>query len=162
VLERYHTAGGAAITEEIHPGFRVSVASYSCSLLRPEIIAALRLPSYGFAAYAKSPSYFMPFSDGRHLFPYADSRERSQAAIAAFSPRDAAAYDAWEDFWDRACDVIEPTLMRPPIGLDAPAERFARAGAADDFLRVMRCRRPTCWASSSSRTTSRRPWRRRR
>ena len=42
VLERYHTVGGAAITEEIHPGFRVSVASYSCSLLRPEIIQELR------------------------------------------------------------------------------------------------------------------------
>src|SRR3712207_8248180 len=47
VLERYHTVGGAAITEEIYPGFRVSVASYSCSLLRPEIITDLRLSDYG-------------------------------------------------------------------------------------------------------------------
>src|SRR5919205_2153766 len=91
VLERYHTVGGAAITEEIHPGFRVSVASYSCSLLRPEIIADLRLPDYGFSVYRKSPSYFMPFPDGKHLFLYADSRERSKAEIARFSPRDAAA-----------------------------------------------------------------------
>src|SRR5215210_5964038 len=137
VLERYHTVGGAAITEEIHPGFRVSVASYSCSLLRPEIIEELRLPDYGFAVYPKSPSYFMPFPDGRHLFLYADNRERSKAAIAQFSPRDAAAYDAWEDFWDRACDVIEPTLMQPPISLGELAERFDRAGAMDDFRRVM-------------------------
>jgi phytoene dehydrogenase-like protein len=137
VLERYHTVGGAAITEEIHPGFRVSVASYSCSLLRPEIIEELRLPDYGFAVYPKTPSYFMPFPDGRHLFLYADNRERSKAAIAAFSPRDAAAYDAWEDFWDRACDVIEPTLMQPPISLGELAERFDRAGAMDDFRRVM-------------------------
>jgi phytoene dehydrogenase-like protein len=138
VLERYHTVGGAAITEEIHPGFRVSVASYSCSLLRPEIIAELGLPAHGFAVYAKNPSYFMPFPDGRHLFLYADSRERSQAAIAAFSPRDAAAYDAWEDFWDRVGDLIEPTLMRPPIPLDELAERFERAGAREDFRRLMR------------------------
>jgi len=137
VLERYHTVGGAAITEEIHPGFRVSVASYSCSLLRPEIIAELRLPDYGFAVYPKSPSYFMPFPDGRHLFLYADDRERSKAAIAHFSARDAAAYDAWEDFWDRACDVIEPTLMQPPISLGELADRFDRAGAMDDFRRVM-------------------------
>jgi phytoene dehydrogenase-like protein len=137
VVERYHTVGGAAITEEIHPGFRVSVASYSCSLLRPEIIEELRLPDYGFAVYPKSPSYFMPFPDGRHLFLYADDRERSKAAIAHFSPRDAAAYDAWEDFWDRACDVIEPTLMQPPISLGELAERFDRAGAMDDFRRVM-------------------------
>ena len=49
VLERYHMVGGAAITEEIHPGFRVSVASYSLSLLRPEIIEELRLADYGFS-----------------------------------------------------------------------------------------------------------------
>lgn len=137
VLERYHTVGGAAITEEIHPGFRVSVASYSCSLLRPEIIADLRLPEYGFAVYPKSPSYFMPFPDGEHLFLYADSRERSMAAIRRFSERDAAAYAAWEDFWDRACDLIEPTLMQPPITIGALAARFERAGCADDFRRVM-------------------------
>ena len=61
VLERYHTVGGAAITEEIHPGFRVSVASYSISLMRPEIIEALRLADYGFSVYAKKPSFFVPF-----------------------------------------------------------------------------------------------------
>jgi phytoene dehydrogenase-like protein len=138
VLERHHTVGGAAVTEEIHPGFRVSVASYSCSLLRPEIIAELRLPDYGFAAYAKSPSYFMPFPDGRHIFLYADSRERSKDAIAAFSLRDAAAYDAWEDFWDRVGDLVEPTLMRPPLTLGELAERFERAGARTDFDRLMR------------------------
>src|SRR5206468_11791011 len=74
VVERHHTVGGAAITEEIAPGFRVSVASYSCSLLRPEIIAELRLPDYGFAVYPKSPSYFMPFPDGRHLFLRSEER----------------------------------------------------------------------------------------
>lgn len=137
VLERYHTVGGAAITEEIHPGFRVSVASYSCSLLRPEIIAELRLRDYGFAVYAKAPSYFMPFPDGRHLFLYADSRERSKQTIAGFSERDAAAYDHWEDFWDRVCDIVEPTLMLPPISLAELANRFEQAGCLDDFRRVM-------------------------
>src|SRR5438093_169901 len=137
VLERYHTVGGATITEEIYPGFRVSVASYSCSLLRPEIIQELRLPDYGFAVYPKVPSYFMPFPDGQHLFLYADSRERSKIEIARFSQKDAAAYDAWEDFWDRACDLIEPTLMQPPITFGELAERFERAGAMDDFRRVM-------------------------
>jgi phytoene dehydrogenase-like protein len=137
VLERYHTVGGAAITEEIHPGFRVSVASYSMSLMRPEIIADLRLPSYGFSVYPKKPSYFMPFPDGQHLLLDASDRERSKAAIARFSARDAAAYDAWEDFWDRCCDIIEPTLMQPPIGLGQLAWRFEDAGCADDFRRLM-------------------------
>ncbi|GAB4207273.1 MAG: NAD(P)/FAD-dependent oxidoreductase [Roseiflexaceae bacterium] len=137
VLERYHTVGGAAITEEIHPGFRVSVASYSCSLLRPEIVADLRLADYGFSVYPKRPSYFMPFPDGQHLILYAESRERSKQQIARFSQRDAAALDAWEDFWDRAGDIIEPTLMQPPISLGELAQRFEQAGCADDFRRIM-------------------------
>ena len=80
VVERYHTVGGAAITEEIHPGFRVSVASYSCSLLRPEIIRDLRLPDYGFAVYAKQPSYFMPF-------PTASTSSSMRTAASAARPR---------------------------------------------------------------------------
>ncbi len=137
VLERYHTVGGAAITEEIHPGFRVSVASYSMSLMRPEIIEELRLADYGFEVYAKSPSYFMPFPDGQHLFLYAGDRERSKREIAKFSQRDAEAYDAWEDFWDRCCDIIEPTLMQPPISLAELAQRFEDAGCVDDWRRLM-------------------------
>lgn len=137
VLERYHTVGGAAITEEIHPGFRVSVASYSCSLLRPEIVADLRLADYGFAVYPKRPSYFMPFPDGQHLLLYAEDRARSKAQIARFSQRDAAALDAWEDFWDRVGDLVEPTLMRPPVTLGELAGRFEAAGCADDFRRIM-------------------------
>lgn len=137
VLERYHTIGGAAITEEIHPGFRVSVASYSMSLMRPEIIDELQLPNYGFEVYPKSPSYFMPFPDGEHLFLYAGDRERSKQSIARFSQKDAANYDAWEDFWDRCCDIIEPTLMQPPISLAELAQRFDNAGQADDFRRLM-------------------------
>ena len=137
VLERYHTVGGAAITEEIHPGFRVSVASYSMSLMRPEIIADLQLPRYGFEVYAKAPSYFMPFPDGEHLFLYAGDRERSKASVARFSAKDAVALDAWEDFWDRCCDIIEPTLMQPPISLAELSARFDEAGCADDFRRLM-------------------------
>jgi phytoene dehydrogenase-like protein len=137
VLERYHTVGGAAITEEIHPGFRVSVASYSCSLLRPEIIRDLRLPDYGFEVYAKQPSYFMPFPDGQHLFLYADNRAKSKAEIAKFSRKDAEAYDRWEEFWDRVNEVVESTLMQPPISLGQLADRFAAAGYEDDFRRIM-------------------------
>src|SRR5215210_5987136 len=137
VLERYHIVGGAAITEEIYPGFRVSVASYSISLMRLEIIDELRLADYGFAVYPKDPSHFAPFPDGSHLFLYSGDRARSKAQIAKFSLKDAAAYDAWEDFWDRCCDIIEPTLMQPPISLGELAQRFEDAGCADDFGRLM-------------------------
>jgi phytoene dehydrogenase-like protein len=107
------------------------------SLMRPEIIEELRLADYGFAVYPKSPSYFMPYPDGQHLFLYAGERERSKAEIAKFSQKDAEAYDAWEDFWDRCCDIIEPTLMAPPIGLAELAQRFEDAGSADDWRRLM-------------------------
>ncbi|NJL32608.1 MAG: NAD(P)/FAD-dependent oxidoreductase [Chloroflexaceae bacterium] len=137
VLERYHEVGGAAITEEIHPGFRVSVASYSCSLLSTKVIEELRLSEYGFAVYPKSPSYFMPFPDGEYIFLNASSREETKQQIARFSERDAKAYDAWEDFWDRSCDIIEPTLHQPPPTMGELAQRFEEAGLADDFRRVM-------------------------
>ncbi|MCG8353321.1 MAG: NAD(P)/FAD-dependent oxidoreductase [Chloroflexales bacterium] len=137
VLERYHTVGGAAITEEIYPSFRVSVASYSCSLLRPSIIADLRLAEYGFSVYAKEPSYFMPFPDGRHLFLYASDRAASKREIATFSQRDAEDYDRWEEFWDRVCDIIEPTLMAPPPTWSQLADMFEQAGCTDDFRRLM-------------------------
>ncbi|MDX2271403.1 MAG: NAD(P)/FAD-dependent oxidoreductase [Cyanobacteriota bacterium] len=137
VLERYHTVGGAAITEEIHPGFRVSVASYSCSLFRPEIMQDLRLADYGLQVYAKDPSYFMPFPDGRYLMLYAGNRAMSKAEIAKFSVRDAEAYDAWEDFWDRVAAIVDPTLMQPPLSWGELADRFERAGALADFRRIM-------------------------
>jgi phytoene dehydrogenase-like protein len=137
VLERHHSVGGAAVTEEIHPGFFVSVASYSMSLMRPEIIEQLRLADYGFETYPKSPSYFMPFPDGQHLFLYADNREASKAQLAKFSHKDAANLDAFEAFWDRCCDIVEPTLMAPPISLAELAQRFDDAGCADDFRRLM-------------------------
>jgi phytoene dehydrogenase-like protein len=105
--------------------------------MRPEIIAELRLADYGFSVYPKSPSYFMPFPDGTHLFLYAGDREKSKASIARFSQRDAAAYDGWEDFWDRCCDIIEPTLMQPPISIAQLAQRFDDAGSSDDFRRLM-------------------------
>jgi phytoene dehydrogenase-like protein len=136
VLERHHTVGGAAVTEEIHPGFRVSVASYCVSLLRPEIIRDLRLHDYGLSIYTTSPSSFKPLPDGRSLFFYSDDQARTKAQIAQFSRRDAEGYEAWEWFWERVCDVLEPMLMAPPPSYAAIAEAFERAGQADDFRRL--------------------------
>ncbi len=136
VLERYHTVGGAAITEEIHPGFKLSIASYCCSLLRPEIIADMRLADYGFSLYTTSPSAFHPFPDGRYIFTYSDDHERTKAEIAKFSARDAQGYDEWEAFWERVCDVLEPLLLAPPPSLSALADLFEHQGLANDFRRL--------------------------
>src|SRR5262245_52819494 len=68
VLERRPVVGGACVTEEVFPGFKVSTAAYVNSLFRPEIIRDLRLADHGFALLERSPSSFTPFPDGRHLF----------------------------------------------------------------------------------------------
>src|ERR1700760_94509 len=67
VLERRHIVGGAAVTEEFHPGFRNSTASYTVSLLQPRVIADMRLAEYGYRVIERPVSNFMPQEDGRYL-----------------------------------------------------------------------------------------------
>src|SRR5687768_10486618 len=67
VLERRDVLGGACVTEELWPGFKVSTAAYVNSLLRPEIIHDLELKRHGFRMLPRNPSSFTPFPDGRSL-----------------------------------------------------------------------------------------------
>src|SRR5437762_6986930 len=67
VLERRDVVGGACVTEETWPGFRVSTAAYVNSLLRPEIIRDLELPRHGFRMLPRNPSSFTPYPDNRYL-----------------------------------------------------------------------------------------------
>ena len=89
VLERRHVLGGAAVTEEVYPGFKFTVCSYVCSLLRPQIIRDLDLPSHGFEVIPQESS-FLPLPDGRYLFYRGDEEDTFQA-VAKFSRRDAEA-----------------------------------------------------------------------
>src|ERR1700741_3902983 len=75
VLERRPLVGGACVTEEVFPGFKVSTAAYVNSLFRKEIIRDLRLADYGFAVLERNPSSFSPFMDGRHLFLGPDGQQ---------------------------------------------------------------------------------------
>src|ERR1044071_4707083 len=68
VLERRHVVGGASVTEEPWPGFKVSTLSYLCSLLQPRIISELELYRFGYHIFPKDPSFFTAFPDGRHIF----------------------------------------------------------------------------------------------
>src|SRR5215468_10910053 len=65
VLERRHLVGGACVTEETFPGFKVSTAAYVASLFRKEIVRDLGLSGHGFEVLARDPSSFTPFPDGR-------------------------------------------------------------------------------------------------
>ncbi len=114
VLERRYLVGGACVTEEIFPDFKVSTAAYVNSLFRPEIIRDLRLEDYGFALLERSPSSFTPFPDGRYLLMGPDA-QLNHREISKFSARDAEAYPKYEKMLERVAAVIEPMLtMTPP------------------------------------------------
>lgn len=131
VLERRPVLGGACVTEEVWPGYRVSTAAYLCSLLQERIVRELDLPRFGYRVYAKDPAFFTPFPDGRHLTMWQD-RRRTCAEIARFSPRDAEAYPRYEDFVERLARFAEGQLLATPPNVarvrprDLP--RLARLG----------------------------------
>ncbi len=85
VLERRHVVGGAAVTEEFHPGFRNSTASYTVSLLRPKVIADMKLHDRGFRIIERTISNFFPF-DNDYL-KLGGGTARTQAEFARFSQK---------------------------------------------------------------------------
>ncbi|MEX2114514.1 MAG: NAD(P)/FAD-dependent oxidoreductase [Pirellulales bacterium] len=112
VLERRAVLGGAATTEELWPGFKVSTAAYVVSLLLPQIIRELRLDDYGFRVLPRSPSSFTPLPDGRSLL-MGPEPGLNQREIARFSSRDADSYPRYEALLDRVARALEPTLSSP-------------------------------------------------
>src|SRR3982075_3511336 len=86
VLERRGVVGGAAVTEEFHPGFRNSVAAYTVSLLNPKVIRDLELPKHGLRVVERLVSNFLPTDDGRYISTGAG---RTHEEIAKFSRKDA-------------------------------------------------------------------------
>lgn len=113
VLERRGLVGGACVTEEIRPGFRVSRAAYVAGLLRPAVLQELGLAARGLRLLPRNPSSFTPQRNGRGLLLGADAA-RSCEEIRHFSPRDAARYPAYESFLDRTARALEPLLDVPP------------------------------------------------
>ncbi|MFN2431445.1 MAG: phytoene desaturase family protein [Gemmatimonadota bacterium] len=113
VVERRELLGGACVTEEVFPGYRVSTAAYLCSLLHERIVRELELPRHGYRVYPKDPAFFTPFPDGRHFTMWQD-RRRTCEEIAKFSHRDAAAYPAYEDSIERLARLAEKLLLTPP------------------------------------------------
>ena len=116
VLERREIVGGAAITEEIAPGYRTSTASYVVSLLLPEIERDLRLKDFGYEVLSRNPSSFTPFSDGRHLMLGPDAASNHEQ-ISKFSAADAKAYSRYEALLTRIATLLEPAMMDTPPDL---------------------------------------------
>jgi phytoene dehydrogenase-like protein len=113
VLERRYVLGGAAVTEEIFPGFKFSVCSYVVSLLRPEIIRELDLPRHGLEILPLDGT-FTPMPNGDHLWRVND-HAKTRREIARHSPMDAEAYDEYGQAMAKMAKFVKPILgMVPP------------------------------------------------
>ena len=111
VLERRHIVGGAAVTEEFHPGFRNSVASYTVSLLNPKVIADLRLAEHGLRIVERRIANFLPLDDGRYL---KTGGGKTHDEVAKFSARDADQLDAYHARLEAVTDVLRALALETP------------------------------------------------
>ena len=133
VLERRAVVGGAAVTEEFHPGFRNSVAAYTVSLLNPTIIRDLDLHRHGLRIVERPLSNFLPLPDGRYLKV---APGRTKAEVAKFSARDADRLDAYEARLERLTDVLRALALHAPPNLATGQGLAANLGALLDTAKV--------------------------
>jgi phytoene dehydrogenase-like protein len=126
VFERRGVVGGAAVTEEFHPGFRNSVASYTVSLLAPKVIADMKLHELGLRILERPISNFLPLDDTRHL-KMGGGLARTQAEVAKFSPRDAQQLPAYHAMLDGVADVLRDLALQTPPDLATLAGTWPRA-----------------------------------
>lgn len=113
VLERRDFVGGACITEELFPGFRVSSCAYICHLLQEKVIDDLELRKHGLEIYEMDPVSFSPLPGGNHVMRWHDD-ERTAESIARISPADGARYHDWVAFWEQAGGIIQRYFLTEP------------------------------------------------
>src|SRR5881296_3064522 len=145
VCERRHVLGGAAVTEEVFPGFKFSVASYVVSLLRPEIIRELDLPRHGMEILPLDGT-FTPMLNGDYLWRVND-HAKTRREIARHSRLDAEAYDEYGKAMVEMGRFVKPILamtapdptslaLRGLRDLLSIARRFQRLPAEDKYNQV--------------------------
>ena len=124
VLERRTVVGGAAVTEEFHPGFRNSVAAYTVSLLNPKVIADLGSPRTACGSSSGSIANFLPLDDGRYLKV---GGGKTHEEVAKFSARDAERLDAYQARLEAVADVLRALVLEtPPNVVRGPSVRGDR------------------------------------
>ncbi|MDP3401900.1 MAG: NAD(P)/FAD-dependent oxidoreductase, partial [Brevundimonas sp.] len=127
VLERRSVVGGAAVTEEFHPGYRNSTASYTVSLLNPKVIADMQLARHGLRVVERRMSNFLPLPDGDSLS--VGEGGLTAREVARFSPRDAARLDDYGRRLDAVADVLRDQVLKAPPNL-TPGLGLASLGPA--------------------------------
>jgi len=128
VLEQRHIVGGAAVSEEFHPGYRNSVASYVVSLLRPEIVEDLQLREYGYEPIRLRNSFY-PDINGDYLL-LTDDEEHNKAQYAKFSDSDFDSLEAFHHIVDQVGAIIASQWLKEPPKL--------HGGSLSDLLDVAR------------------------
>lgn len=111
VLEKRDVVGGAAVTEEFHPGFRNSVAAYTVSLLQPKVIRELELDKHGLKIVLRRANNFLPRPDGSYLLT---GEGRTSAQVAKFSKKDAERLPEYERRLDAIADLLRDLALQPP------------------------------------------------
>jgi len=139
LVERRKVVGGAAVTEEFHPGFRNSVAAYTVSLLNPKIATDLKLAEHGLRIVERRAQNFLPAPDGSYLLT---GEGRTEASVAKLSAHDAGAIDGFSRELENIADVLRQFVLRAPpnlvegFGTRAIGEAFNALGTAN-LLRTL-------------------------
>src|SRR5260221_6699956 len=113
VFERRGIVGGAAVTEEFHPGFRNSTASYTVSLLHPKVIRDLKLARHGLSIVERPYANFLPLSQ-RDFLRVGGGLEATQREVARFSPDDAQRLPEYYARLDAVADVLRDIVLETP------------------------------------------------
>jgi phytoene dehydrogenase-like protein len=125
------------VTEEFHPGFRNSVASYTVSLLQPKVIRDMKLVDHGYRVIERPISNFLPQEDGRYL-KLGGGVERTQAEFAKFSNHDSGVLPAYYEALENVADVLRDLALQTPPNL-GDGVRTLLDGARQG-RRLARCR----------------------
>jgi phytoene dehydrogenase-like protein len=139
VIDRRKVVGGAAVTEEFHPGFRNSVAAYTVSLLNAQIMADLKLSDHGLRIVERRAQNFLPAPDGNYLLT---GEGRTHQSVAKFSERDALRIDAFARELGEIADVLREFVLRAPpnlqesFGAGTIREAFNALGTANILRRL--------------------------
>jgi phytoene dehydrogenase-like protein len=137
VVERRKVVGGAAVTEEFHPGFRNSIAAYTVSLLNPKIIRDLDLHRHGLRIVERRALNFLPTFEGDYLLA---GEGRTKRELAKFSTRDAERYEAFSREIEIVADVLRDLVLQAPPNLTdgftaRSVAEILKAGALGNRLR---------------------------
>jgi len=125
ILERRGVVGGAAVTEEFHPGFRNSTAAYTVSLLQSKVIRELRLAEHGMRIAERPFSNFLPMQGG--FLKVGGGLEATQREVAKFSVRDAGQLADYYQTIEKLADVLRATVLETPPNVGGGFADFVRA-----------------------------------